>query len=100
MQQKCDGDSVTSIPHLFQATNGLRVPDTTFVFPFLNSNDTNIGLRSDLLEAFSLALGEIEPDSSSKIHVHPRVTQLTLVLNGRLEVSSRMTSRLSHIRLA
>jgi hypothetical protein len=80
---------VTSVPNVFQATNGIRVPDGTHVFPFLNSNDVESGLPPGLLDAFSLAIGEIEPNSSSKIHVHPLVTQVAFVLDGRLEVRLR-----------
>jgi hypothetical protein len=80
---------VTPTPRVFQATTGFRVPDTTFVFPFLNSNDLKSGLPPGLLDAFSLAVGEIQPNSASKIHVHPLVTQVTMVLDGRLEVRIR-----------
>lgn len=65
------------------------MPDGTHVFPFLNSNDAESGLTPGLLDAFSLAIGEIEPGSSSKIHVHPVVTQVTVVLDGRLDVRLR-----------
>jgi hypothetical protein len=65
------------------------VPDETCVFPLLNSNDVKSGLPPGLLDAFSLAIGEIEPNSCSKIHVHPLVTQVTMVLDGRLEVRLR-----------
>jgi hypothetical protein len=75
-----------TIARVFQATNGFRVPDGTHVFPFLNSNDVESGLPPGLLDDFSLAIGEIGADSSSKIHVHPLVTQVTMVLEGRLDV--------------
>jgi hypothetical protein len=80
---------VTPVPHVFQATIGFRVPDMTWVFPLLNSSDVKSGLPPGVLDAFSLAVGEIEPNSSSKIHVHPLVTQVTLVLDGRLEIRCR-----------
>ncbi len=78
-----------SAPSIFHATSGFRVPDTTWVFPFLNSNDAKSDLPPGMLDAFSLAIGEIEPLSSSKIHVHPLVTQVAMVLDGRLEVRIR-----------
>jgi hypothetical protein len=84
-----DGASESSIPRVFHAATGVRVPDTTRVFPFLNPNDGLSGLPPDLFDAFSLAIGELEPNSSSKIHVHPLVTQVTMVLTGRLEVRLR-----------
>ena len=68
------------------AGNGFKVPDGTYVFPFLNSNDALSRLPQGLLDSFSLAIGEIEAGVSSSIHVHPVVTQVTMVLEGRLEV--------------
>jgi hypothetical protein len=78
---------------VFEATTGFEVPDTTIVFPFLNSNDVKSGLPPGLLDSFSMAIGEIAPRSSSKIHVHPFVTQVTMVLEGRLEVRLRDDSQ-------
>jgi hypothetical protein len=80
---------VISISEAFRATSGFKVPDETYVFPFLNSNDVTSGLMPGLLDAFSLAIGEIEAGSASKVHVHPVVTQVTMVLDGRLEVRLR-----------
>jgi hypothetical protein len=78
---------------VFEATTGFKVPDTTLVFPFLNSNDVKSGLPPGLLDSFSMAIGEIEPSSCSKIHVHPLVTQVTMVLQGRLEARLRDESK-------
>ena len=78
-----------SVPRMFQATKGFKVADETYVYPFLNANDVKSGLTPDLFDAFSLAIGEIEPGCASKIHVHPLVTQVTMVLDGRLEVRLR-----------
>jgi hypothetical protein len=78
---------------VFEATTGIRVPDMTLVFPFLNSNDVNSGLPPGLVDSFILAIGEIEPNSCSKIQVHPLVTQVTMVLQGRLEARLRDESR-------
>lgn len=77
------------ISAVFEATSGFVVPDETCVFPFLNSNDVKSGLSPGLLDAFSLAIGEIEGNHASKIHVHPLVTQVTMVLDGRLTVRLR-----------
>jgi mannose-6-phosphate isomerase-like protein (cupin superfamily) len=48
-------------------------------------------LLSEVLrvEGFSLAAGVIEPGLSSKIHLHPFVTQVTYVQSGRLIVWMR-----------
>jgi hypothetical protein len=72
-----------------RAGAGFRVPDDTLVFPLLNPNDVNSGLPVGLLDDFSMAIGEIAAGSSSKIHVHPVVTQVTMVLDGQLEVRLR-----------
>src|SRR4051812_8070585 len=69
----------------FDVTNGFDVEDTTTVFPFLNGNDAKSGLPRGLPEFFSMAIGVIAPESSSRIHVHPLVTQVTMVLDGRLD---------------
>jgi mannose-6-phosphate isomerase-like protein (cupin superfamily) len=70
----------------FEITNGFEVADTTTVFPFLNGNDAKSGLRRGRPESFSMTVGLIHPTRSSKIHVHPVVTQVTMVLDGCLEV--------------
>ena len=61
------------------------MPDGTKVFPLLNCRDSTSGLPTNLLEDFSLAVGEIEPHRRSKIHVMLLVTQVTFVLQGELE---------------
>ena len=65
---------------------GNRVPDETIVFPFLNCKDATSNLPRDLLDDFSLAVGEIGSHQHSRIHVMPLVTQVTFVLQGYLEV--------------
>jgi hypothetical protein len=62
------------------------VPDATRVFPLLNCLDSTSGLPGNLLEDISLAVGEIEAGRQSNIHIMPLVTQVTLVLQGKLEV--------------
>jgi len=71
---------------LFEITKGFEVADTTTVFPFLNGNDAKSGLPRGLPESFSMTVGLIHPKRSSKIHVHPVVMQVTMVLDGSLEV--------------
>ncbi len=71
---------------IFSMERGNRVPDGTLVYPFLNSRDSTGNLPWGLLEEFSLAAGEIEPLQQSKIHVMPMLTQVTLVLQGCVEV--------------
>ncbi len=71
---------------IFTLRKGIQVPDGTIVYPFLNGFDRKSGLPPDILQEFSLATGEIGPQSASKIHVMPLVTQATFVLRGLLEV--------------
>jgi len=55
-----------------------RVPDGTLVAEMLLVED-----------GFNLAPGIVEPGITSKIHVHPFVTQVTYVLSGELTVWMR-----------
>ena len=70
---------------IFSVGRGSRVPDGTKVYPLLNCQDSTSGLPWNLLEDFSLAVGEIRPNRRSKIHLMPLVTQVTFVLQGRME---------------
>ena len=70
------------------------MPDATKVFPLLNCLDSTSGLPGNLLEDFSLAVGEIEPGRQSRVHVMPLVTQVTFVLQGKLEVWMKDTDQL------
>ncbi len=63
---------------VFAPPDFTRLPDGTLVAELLR-----VG------EGFSLAPGVIEPGTSSKIHLHPFVTQATYVRSGRLMVWMR-----------
>ena len=71
---------------VFSIMAPFRVPDGTWVSPFLNAKDSQSDLPFDLLDGFSLAAGTIDPNSCSKIHVMPFVTQVTFVRSGNLAV--------------
>ncbi len=71
---------------IFRIDRGFQVPDGTIVSPFLNSKDSESDLPWDLIEGFSIAAGEIAPNSKSKIHIMSLVQQVTFVLGGKLEV--------------
>jgi len=73
------------LKRIFSVGKGVRVPDGTRIFSLLNCRDSTAGLPGNLLEDFSLAVGVIEPNHRSKIHVMPLVTQVTFVLRGELE---------------
>jgi mannose-6-phosphate isomerase-like protein (cupin superfamily) len=55
----------------------------------LNAKDSQSDLPFHLLDGFSLAAGMIDPNSSSKIHVMPFVTQVTFVRSGDLAVKMK-----------
>ena len=63
---------------VFVSPDFYRVPDGTLVAEMLR-----VG------ESFNLGLGIIEPGMTSKIHLHPFVTQATYVRSGRLIVWMR-----------
>src|SRR3712207_5589128 len=65
---------------------GIKAPDLTIVHPLLNPLDVKSGMAPKFLSEFSIAGGTIEAGVVSKIHVHPFVDQVTLVLDGRVDV--------------
>lgn len=69
---------------IFSADIWITVPDGTKLAPFFNPKDCTSKLPWDLLDSVSMAMGEIQTESS--IHVMPLVTQITYVLSGTLEV--------------
>lgn len=71
---------------IFSITAPFRVPDGTWVSPFLNAKDSQSDLPFDLLDGLSLAAGMIEANARSKIHVMPFVTQVTFVRRGSVAV--------------
>ena len=69
---------------IFKIDHSFRGPDGTIIAPFLNSKDSESRLPFNLLDGFSLTAGIIEPESESKIHSLPLVTQVTFCLSGIL----------------
>jgi hypothetical protein len=63
-----------------------KVPDGTLVNPFLNPKDIMSGLPWDLLDGLSIAAGYIDPGIASKIHVHPFISQITVLISGSLDI--------------
>ncbi len=84
---------------IFTIKGGFKVADGTTVYPFLNAKDCMSGLPWDLLEGFSLSAGDIGPHSTSKIHVMPQVTQVTLVMRGELEIAMKDSQAAAPYRL-
>ncbi len=72
--------------HVFRAGPGSVVPDGTRVSPFLNPTDSASGLPAGMFEGASLAIGALAPGQRSRIHLHPLVTMVTWVIEGRLQI--------------
>jgi len=64
--------------------NFFRVPDGTLVDPFLNPKDKMSGIPWGLLDGLSVTAGRIPPATTSDIHLHPFITQVTILLHGEL----------------
>jgi hypothetical protein len=75
--------------HVFSVEKGFIVPDGTKVYPFLNPRDSESHIPWDLTGDVSLAVGEIAPQSQSKIHIHPLVTLITWVVSGTLQIKMK-----------
>lgn len=74
--------------HVFSVRQGFPVPDGTIVHPMLDPYTVS-GLRERHDDSLSLAVGHVPPRTSSRIHVHPLVTQVTWLLSGRLIVKMK-----------
>jgi hypothetical protein len=68
---------------IFTAGEGFLAPDGTIVYSVLDPAALR-RVSGEWMEELSIALGEIPPHTSSKIHVHPVVTQATWLLSGEL----------------
>lgn len=71
---------------VFSAGSGFVVADGTRVLPLLELLDEGGGTT------ISLALGEVGPGVTSRIHVHPIVAQVTLVLAGTITATMKDAS--------
>jgi hypothetical protein len=73
---------------LFQCldTHFFGVPDGTLVNPFLNPKDIMSGLPWDILDGLSVAAGYLNPEVVSEIHVHPFISQVTVLISGTLDI--------------
>jgi len=63
-----------------------KVPDGTLVNPFLNPKDIMSGLPWDVLDGLGITAGYIDPGIVSEIHVHPFISQVTVLLSGSLDI--------------
>lgn len=71
---------------VFRRGRGGVAPDGTRVYPFLNPADSTNHLPLELFSGVSVALGEVRPRQTSKIHMHPLVTMIVWVVSGRLSL--------------
>jgi hypothetical protein len=53
---------------------------------FLNPKDIMSGLPWDILDGLSIAAGYIEAGIVSEIHVHPFISQITVLISGSLDI--------------
>jgi len=74
---------------VFTIGDWFSIPDGTKLSPFMNSQDLLSDLPWNLVEGFSLSAGKIDPQTKSKIHIMPLVTQATFVLNGELQIKMK-----------
>ena len=82
--------------------NFLAVPDGTLVNPFLNPKDIMSGLPWDIFDGLSIAAGYIKPGTVSEIHVHPFISQITVLISGSLDIHMKdpgNTDAPYHVRL-
>lgn len=73
---------------IFCVGEGFKVPDGTIVHSVLDPKLTN-QCGAEWVDEVSIALGVIPANTTSKIHVHPLVTQITWVLSGKLTVKMK-----------
>jgi mannose-6-phosphate isomerase-like protein (cupin superfamily) len=73
---------------VFCAGDGFKVPDGTIVHSIIDPRIAS-QYKSEWVDELSIALGRIPPKTTSKIHAHPLVTQVTLVLSGGLTVKMK-----------
>ena len=72
---------------VLEPTQFFALPDGTEVAPVVNPWDLNaLGLSLDCLPGTSVAMGRIAAGTATQPHLHPLVTQLTWLLEGRLRV--------------
>ncbi len=73
----------------YRPGNYLHLPDATQLSAFLNPTDSTSDVPWQLTGDVSIAAGVISPQSRSRVHVLPLVTQTTYVVSGSLELWMR-----------
>jgi len=75
------------VERVFAIGEKMAVPDGTVVMPLFNPLDPAAGVPDG--GPFSIAAGALAPGTRSSVHVLPRGTQVTFVLEGTLTVRMR-----------
>lgn len=73
---------------IYRIENGVIVPDGTEVFEIIGPVQSR-NARLPIIDAESLAYGELDPGEQSRVHVHPIITHLTWVVSGTLTVGMK-----------
>jgi len=73
---------------IFNISEGFKVPDGTMVHSVLDPRVAS-QYKSEWVDDISTAVGVIPAGITSKIHLHPLVTQVTWVLSGNLTVKMK-----------
>jgi mannose-6-phosphate isomerase-like protein (cupin superfamily) len=76
------------VNNIFSAGEGFPVPDGTIVRSVLDPAALSRS-TGEWMEDISIAMGHIAPHTTSKIHLHPVVNQVTWVLSGKLTVQMK-----------
>ncbi|NML39689.1 cupin domain-containing protein [Chitinophaga sp. G-6-1-13] len=73
---------------IYRIENGVVVPDGTTVYEIIGPIQSKLA-RLPIIDAESLAYGELDPGEKSHVHVHPIITHLTWVVSGTLTVGMK-----------
>ena len=71
----------------FSAHEFFDVPDGTQVGPVVNTGEMGLAFDESADGSMSIAAGQIRAGTSSQIHIHPLVTQVTYVISGALTIT-------------
>ena len=97
-QKVCLDPGRVYMKRVFEASELFEVPDGTFVGPLIDTTTFGLPQAEAGTGGLSIAKGRIEPQTSSQIHVHPVVAQVTYVTSGALAIA--MQDEPEHARYA
>lgn len=73
---------------IFRIEKGVQVPDGTMVYEIIGPAKSSME-KIPITEEHSLALGILDPNEKSAIHIHPIISHLTWVISGKLTVGMK-----------